>query len=209
MEGLLGLEALGPWGTKVSEEGGVVHYHPISPFTSLPLPSPCSGGGRPSPSPGPALPRFPVCVEGSSWAVGLGVGNRLEIQWEGYRLDSKKNFLPFQGRRASGTLFTRKSHLEHPGSGKRWGQGVVVRTPQQSHEEGGVGPRVRSSESTGRVLMSVLSQEERGRASANELLPKFSVREWAAPRGGSFLTRCPWALPLPPQELKPPKVRGI
>lgn len=62
----------------------------------------------------------------------------------------------------------------------------------------------------GRILISVLSQEERGlHCAANELVPKFSVRDFAAPRGGSFLTRCPWALPLPPQELKPPKVRGI
>lgn len=81
-----------------------------------------------------------------------------------------------------------------------------------AHPREGAGKRrkKRLREGTGRILISVLSQEERGfHRSANELLPKFSVRDLAAPRGGSFLTRCPRALPLPPQELKPPKVRGI
>lgn len=164
----------------------IITLSPLSLLSPSPAPALCPAATHP-PLLARALPRFPVCgPEGSSQAVGLGVGNRLEIQREGYSLDSKKNFLPFQGWRASVTLFTRESPLEHPGSGKRWGQGVVVWTPQQSHEEGGGGPRVRSSESTGRVLMSVLFQEEKGLTSANELRPKFSVRSGLLPEGGPF-----------------------
>lgn len=99
----------------------IITLSPLSHFSPSPAPTPRSG--LPSPSRAQALPGFPGCgAEGSSWAVGLGVGNRLEIQWEGYSLDSKKNFLPFQGGRVHIFLFTRKSRLEHPGSGK--GRGV-------------------------------------------------------------------------------------
>lgn len=76
MEGLLGLEALGPWGTKVSEEGGVVHYHPISPFTSLPLPSPCSARRPPIPLSGPGSAPLPSVCGGVLPGCGAGSGQQ-------------------------------------------------------------------------------------------------------------------------------------
>lgn len=77
----------------------MVHHGPISPFTSAPPQRliPAAATHPPLPGPGSArLPRdgvegFPRSPQG---AVGLGVGNRLEIQWEGHSWDSKKNILP-------------------------------------------------------------------------------------------------------------------
>ena len=77
-----------------------------------------------------------------------------------------------------------------------------MQTPDHTQKRGEGDREEGDSESTGGVL-SVLSQEERGRrGTADEPLPTFSVRDWAAPREGSFLTRCPWAPPhrTPPRE---------
>lgn len=77
----------------------MVHHGPISPFTSPPAAAdPC--GGCPSPSSWPRLGAAAQGVErrgpprSPRGAAGLGVGNGLEIQWEGHSWDPKKNVLP-------------------------------------------------------------------------------------------------------------------
>ena len=57
----------------------------------------------------------------------------VRFHWEGYHLDSKKNFLTSQGRRPN--IFPQR---RVPGNGKCWRQRPLVKTPQhtQEREEG-------------------------------------------------------------------------
>lgn len=180
----------------------MVHYHLTSPFTFLPSPQ--------------SLPPVAVCPSPSSWLFiclafksmesGGSPPRLLALEWE---VD-----WDYTGRESIWILrifsqgWTPLISLSPKKSSWEW-KGLEAPQHVQEREEGKEGKK-RLWEDTGSIRISALSQEERGfRRSANELLPKFSVRDLAAPRGGSFLTRCPRALPLPPQELKPPKVPGI
>lgn len=112
-----------------------------------------------------------------------GVGNGLRFHWEGYHLDSKKNFLTSQGRRPN--IFPQR---RVPGNGKCWRQRTLVKTPQHTQErEEGKEEKGGSERALGEFLF-LCSLKWRGASIAQltNFFPNSLCKIRLLPEGGPF-----------------------